>query len=52
MSQKVMKLLDRPTGKMECRVCAAIHFANIKPRSRGQFYRGSWQCANRCKLPK
>lgn len=50
MAKKVMKLLDPRTGKMECKVCGQIHFANIKPQSGGKYYRGSWQCANGCKL--
>jgi hypothetical protein len=41
---KVMKLIDPYTGEMECKVCGSTHFANIKPRSGGRFYRGSWQC--------
>jgi hypothetical protein len=49
-SRKVMKLLDTNTGLMECKVCGARHFANLKPNSRGNFYRGSWQCRNGCRL--
>jgi hypothetical protein len=45
---KVMKLVDERTGKMECKVCGAVHFANIK--TGGGFARGSWQCVNGCKL--
>lgn len=41
-----MKLIDRMTGLMECSVCGAIHYANIKPDSCGKYYRGSWQCHN------
>jgi hypothetical protein len=51
MSKKVMRLIDPHTGQMECRVCGARHFAN-RITGRGQFfYRGSWQCVNKCKLP-
>jgi hypothetical protein len=46
MTTKVMKLLDRGTELMVCRVCGAWHCANIKPNSNGNFYRGSWQCVN------
>ncbi len=49
---KVMKLIDPGTGKMECKVCGAVHWANIKPQSGGRYYRGSWQCQNGCKLGK
>jgi hypothetical protein len=52
MSKKVMKLLDRYTGRMECKVCGREHYANIRPRSGGRYYRGSWQCLNGCKLPE
>lgn len=49
MTKKVMKLLNPHTGLMECRVCGARHCANIKPDSRGKYYRGSWQCVHGCK---
>jgi len=52
MSKKVMKLISPYNGKMECKVCGAVHFASIKPRSNGKYYRGSWQCINKCKLPE
>jgi hypothetical protein len=47
-----MKLIDPYTGEMECKVCGSTHFANIKPRSGGRFYRGSWQCVYGCELPE
>lgn len=47
---KVMALIDPYTGRMRCKVCGAEHFANIKPRSEGKYYRGSWQCQYGCKL--
>jgi hypothetical protein len=50
MAKKVMKLVDERTGEMVCKVCGAVHFANIKPNSGGLYHRGSWQCANGCKL--
>lgn len=50
MTKKVMKLVNRATGEMECKVCGARHFANIQPNSNGNFYRGAWQCENGCKL--
>lgn len=37
---------------MKCEVCGAIHIASIKPLSGGKYYRGSWQCLNKCKLPE
>ena len=52
MSKKVMKLISPYTGEMECKVCGVVHFASIKPRSNGKYYRGSWQCINKCKLPE
>lgn len=51
-TSKVMKLIDPSTGKMRCTVCGAEHFASIKPQSGGLYYRGSWQCVNRCKPPR
>ena len=45
-----MKLIDPNTGEMECKVCGARHYARVKPDSGGNFYRGSWQCPNGCKL--
>jgi len=50
MTKKVMKLLDATTGLMECTVCGHRHYAKIRPNSGGNYYRGSWQCANGCKL--
>ena len=50
MRKKVMKLIDVNTGKMQCKVCGAIHWASVRPQSNGNFYRGSWQCQNGCKL--
>jgi hypothetical protein len=44
---KIMKLVDPRTGKMECKVCGAIHYANLGPG--GSFVRGSWQCVNKCR---
>ena len=51
-TMKVMKLIDPMTGKMVCKVCGMQHFANRKPDSYGQFYRGSWQCPSGCKIDK
>ena len=48
MKKKVMKLVDPETGKMVCKVCGAIHWASL--RSGGRYYRGSWQCHNKCIL--
>lgn len=47
---RVMKVLDPASGLMECKICGERHYANIKPGSRGKYYRGSWQCRNGCKL--
>ena len=47
-----MKLVDPTTGKMECTVCGSEHYAHRKPGTNGQFYRGSWQCANGCGIEK
>lgn len=56
MSKKVMKLIDPSTGLMECKVCGSRHFASLQSgydRADGvtRYYRGSWQCQNKCKLP-
>ena len=45
-----MKLIDKNSGLMECRVCGKRHYANIRPLSNGKYYRGSWQCINGCKI--
>ncbi len=50
MTKKVMKLIDARSGHMKCKVCGSEHWANIKPDSKGKFYRGIWQCQNKCKL--
>jgi len=39
-----MKLIDPNTGKMECRVCGSIHWANLKRG--GGYHRGAWQCCD------
>jgi phage/plasmid primase-like uncharacterized protein len=49
-TKKVMRLVDGRTGQMQCKVCGATHYASIKPRSEGQYYRGSWQCVYGCRL--
>jgi hypothetical protein len=54
MGRKSMKLVDPSTGKMECKACGSVHFANIQSgldRADGvsRYYRGSWQCSDeRC----
>lgn len=57
MSKKVMKLINSATGLMECKVCGSRHFANLQSkysRKDGvtRYFRGSWQCINKCKLEK
>ncbi len=43
-TRKVMRLVDKHTGLMECKVCGDWHVANIKPLTNGRhYYRGSWQ---------
>jgi hypothetical protein len=44
--RRPMKLISPYSGEMECQVCGSQHFASIKPRSGGRYYRGSWQCSN------
>lgn len=39
-----MELIDPYRGQMRCKICGYEHFASIKPRSDGRYYRGSWQC--------
>lgn len=53
--KKVMRLIDSTTGLMECKVCGKRVFAKIQSRyerldGKSQFYRGSWQCLNGCKI--
>ena len=50
-TRKVMQLQDARTGRMQCRVCLSVHYAQIRTQSSGQYHRGSWQCANGCRLP-
>ncbi len=50
MTKKIMKLIEPETGLMECKVCGARHNAQIRPDSKGKYYRGSWQCQNGCKI--
>lgn len=50
MSSKVMKLIDPYSGKMRCRVCGSVHYANLKRG--GGYYYGSWQCIYKCRLEK
>lgn len=45
----MMRLVGPRTGLMECKVCGAQHWANVRPNSNGKYYRGSWQCQNDCK---
>jgi hypothetical protein len=49
-NKNVMELIDDSTGLMKCFVCGQEHFANLKPNSDGEFYRGAWQCSNGCTL--
>jgi hypothetical protein len=41
---KPMKLIDRNSNLMECRVCGWMHVAFVK--TGGGFRRGAWQCMN------
>ena len=52
MTKKVMKLVDKTTGLMECKVCGDYHAAMVKPDSNGAFYRSAWQCRHKCQLPE
>lgn len=52
MSKKVMELIDPYSGLMRCKVCKSEHVASIKPMSNDKYYRGSWQCQFKCKLPE
>ncbi len=45
-----MELINEYTGEMKCKVCGSVHWASIKPRSNGRYYRGSWQCQYGCKI--
>lgn len=47
--KKVIKLIDPSSGLMECKVCGATHFASLQPDKK-RYYRGSWQCQNKCKI--
>ena len=47
MTKKVMRLIDKSTGLMECKVCGDTHFANLRG---GKYIRGSWQCKHACRL--
>lgn len=45
--EPAMKLLDKETGLMECKVCKQTNIAKHKPDSK-LFVSGSWQCKNGC----
>jgi len=45
MARGTMKLVDPYTGRMECRVCGAHHYASRKRG--GGWCRGAWQCVYR-----
>jgi hypothetical protein len=45
MARGTMKLVDPGTGKMECKECGSVHWANL--RTGGHYFRGSWQCIYR-----
>ncbi len=48
MKRKSMQLVNKKTGRMECKNCGAIHYANVRPDSNGSYYQESWQCRNGC----
>lgn len=55
MTKKVMRLIDERTGLMVCKVCGAKHWASLqsgvdRADGRTNYYRGSWQYQNGCKL--
>jgi len=45
--RKAMRVFDKRTGAMECRVCGSTHQPRIK---NGRFARGSWQCIRGCEI--
>jgi hypothetical protein len=48
--ENVMKLVDEPTGLMECLVCGAKHNAVMKPGPDGKYLPENWECVNKCTL--
>jgi hypothetical protein len=50
MSEKLMKLINARSGEMECRVCGATRFADIKPLGGRHFYDRDWDCTNGCRI--
>jgi len=50
MAEKLMKLINSRTGEMECRVCGATHYSQIKPLAGEIFYHNDWECRNGCRL--
>jgi hypothetical protein len=55
MTKKVMKLVDEYKGLMRCPVCGSEHYASIQSKNDRKdgvtrYYRGSWQCINKCKI--
>lgn len=44
-----MLLIDNNTGHMRCSVCGSEHYASIQPNRNGNYYRGSWNCVNKCR---
>jgi hypothetical protein len=54
---KVMKLLDPNIGLMECKICGKRVIANLQSGNerkdgKTQYYRGTWQCPNGCKVKR
>jgi len=47
MTEKMGKLVDAVKGKMKCKVCGKVWFANLKRD--GRYQRGAWQCPYGCK---
>lgn len=52
--KKVMRLLDRSTGLMKCKICGKRIFANLQSHAervdnKTRYRQGSWQCPNGCK---
>lgn len=48
MTKKVMKLVDKEKGLMQCTVCEGLQQA--EKTKEGRFRRGSWECSNGCVL--
>lgn len=50
MRRRLMMIIDRKTGEMECKVCGNRQFPIIAPQYNRYFFQKSFPCFNKCTL--